>query len=314
MNKTKRGNAMTLQNAIESFILDQRLKGNTDKTIRGYQGFLGQFIEWLSKNGLNQAAGLTLKHVHAYQLHIGCRQCENKNQKLTRRTVRTYMRHIRIFLAYCYTESFIIEPIHLGLKLPKAEKPVIEILTDEESEKLLSVFGDDVLGRRNRAMVCLMLDCGLRVSEVAGIKADDINFADGYIKVTGKGRKGRIVPIGKKVCNALKEYFSCRAATGGELFLSVRKTPLTPAGIIQLMNRLKKQTGISRLHAHLLRHTFATNFLIHGLGDVYELSRILGHADIKITEGYLQLASYYTILKKKSRQTYLDIKEARQVN
>ncbi|MCL2223488.1 MAG: tyrosine-type recombinase/integrase [Defluviitaleaceae bacterium] len=304
---------MTLCNALDSFILDQRLKGNTDKTIRGYQGFLSQFITWLEKNEITSATELTLKHVQSYQLHIGSRQCENKSQKLTRRTVRTYMRHIRIFLSYCYAEGFIIEPIHLKLKLPKAEKPVIEILTDDEIELLLSVFGDDILARRNRAIICLMLDCGLRVSEVVGVSAADINFANAYLKVTGKGRKSRIVPIGQKVKTALTDYIHERSTIGGKLFLSSRETPLTSAGIIQLMNRLKNQTGIHRLHAHLLRHTFATNFLIHGLGDVHDLSRLLGHSELKITESYLHLASYYSILQNRARQTYLDIKEARKL-
>ena len=224
------------------------------------------------------------------------------------------MRNVRIFLSYCYAEGYVIEPIHAKLKLPKAEKTMIEILTDEESDALLSVFGDDTLAHRNRAMICLMLDCGLRVSEVAGVGTEDINFASGYIKVTGKGRKQRIVPIGQKVREALAAYIENRISIENRrsrLFLSIRETPLTPGGIIQLMNRLKNQSGITRLHAHLLRHTFATNFLLHGLGDVYELSRILGHSEIKTTEGYVQLASYYAILRNRTRQTYLDMKEAR---
>lgn len=313
MNTRKRVKKMTLTQALDSFILDQRLKGNTDKTIRGYQGFIGQFNAWLSAKGLTVAAELALKHVQAYQLHISSRKCENKNQPLARRTVRTYMRSIKIFMTYCYEEGFIIEPVNLKMKLPKAEKPVIEILTDEETDLLLSVFGDDMIARRNRAIICLMLDCGLRVSEVAGITAQDINFSQGYIKVTGKGRKGRIVPIGQVVINALQKYISQRLPGRGKLFLSNRETPLTPGGIIQLMNRLKNQTGIQRLHAHLLRHTYATNFLIHG-GDVYALSRILGHSEIKTTEGYVQLASYYKLLQNRKCQTYLDMEEARHFN
>jgi len=299
---------MTVKDALDSFILEQRLRGSTDKTIRGYQGFIGQFITWLSGTGVETIGVLTIDHVRQYQLYLGTRDCDNKYQKLTRRTVRTYMRSVRIFLAFCFNESYIKEPIHQSLKLPKAEKPVIEILSENEIGQLLGYFDDDVLNRRNRAIVCLMLDCGLRLSEVAGIKTGDIDQNKDYIKVMGKGRKGRIVPIGRKVREALLAYIQVRPSPiSGPLFLSVLETPITPDGIVQLMNRLKKQTGISRLHAHLLRHTFATNFLVYGLGDVYELSRILGHSDIRITEGYVQLASYYTILQNRDRRTYLDI-------
>lgn len=298
---------MTLPQALDAFLLEQRLRGNTDKTVSGYRGFVTQFIAWLAENGVESAAALTLQHVQGYQLYLDGRRCTNKAKNLTKRTVRTYMRNIRIFLAYCFAENFITEPIHLKLKLPKAEKPVIEILTDEETTRIFGTFGNDLLAHRNRAMVCLMLDCGLRISEVVGICPGDINFDKGYVKVTGKGRKGRIVPIGETVAGTLREYMRSRPDTAADnFFLSVREKPLKPGGITQLMNRLKKKTGVPRLHAHLLRHTFATNFLIHGLGDVYELSRILGHGDIKITESYLQLASYYTILQNKSRSTYLD--------
>jgi len=72
------------------------------------------------------------------------------------------------------------------------------------------------------------------------------------------------------------------------------------------MSRLKKKTSIVRLHAHLFRHTFATNFIVHGLGDVYELSRLLWHSEIRMTEKYLQLASYYTVMEKRRKVSYLD--------
>jgi integrase/recombinase XerC/integrase/recombinase XerD len=305
---------MTLWQALDSFILDQQLKGNTDKTIRGYRGFVTQFIKWVSKSGFNDMNDVTLLLVNKYQLYIDSRQCDNKKARLTRRTVRTYMRNIRVYLAFCFAEGYINEPIHSKMKLPKAEKPVIEILTDEEVEYLLHSIGSGVSGRRNRAMICLMLDGGLRLSEVTGIKASDINFDRGYIKIMGKGRKERIVPIGLKVCEALREYILVRPAGGKCLFLSIHKTQLTPGGLAQLMKHLKHKTGISRLHAHLLRHTFATNYLIHGFGDVYELSRILGHSDIRTTEGYVQLASYYKLLQNRHRQTYLDMKEAWDIN
>ena len=303
---------MKLSNALDAFILEQQLRGNTEKTIRGYKGFISQFVTWLETCNINEVSAITLKHTQGYQLNLNTRRCENKNQKLTRRTVRTYMRHIRIFLAFCFDEGFINEPIHQKIKLPKAEKPAIEIINNNEADYLLSVFGDDILAHRNRAIVYLMLDCGLRLSEVSGIKTNDINLANGYIKVMGKGRKGRIVPIGKKVCKAIQAYKHVRPdSISDNIFLSIHERPITANGIAQMINRLKKQTGISRLHAHLLRHTFATNFLIYNLGDVYELSRILGHSDIRITEGYVQLASYYTMLQNRNRQTYLDIKEMR---
>jgi len=223
------------------------------------------------------------------------------------------MRHVKVFITFCYVEEFIPEPIHHKIKLPKAERPSIEILTDDEISTIFSVFTKSEAGLRDRAMITLLLDCGLRLSEVAGIKIQDINFEKGYVMIMGKGRKGRIVPIGLKARRALLAYVNKRrmndTTTDGEhFFLTKARKQMTTHCIASFMARLKKRTGITRLHTHLFRHTFATNFLVHGLGDVYELSRLLGHSEIRTTEKYLQLASYYTIMENRRRLSYLDMR------
>ena len=124
--------------------------------------------------------------------------------------------------------------------------------------------------------------------------------------------KGRIVPIGERVTNDLRDYQRARGDAHEKFFLTKNFAPITNGCVHSLMRRLKKRTGITRIHAHLFRHTFATNFLVHGLGDVYELSRLLGHGEIKTTEKYLQLASYYTIMQKRKKLSYLDFKEKNQ--
>jgi integrase/recombinase XerC/integrase/recombinase XerD len=316
MNTQKRDNPMTLKNAFDSFILDQRLRGNTEKTIRGYQGFLTRFIDWQAANGVIDLAELSLQNIQQYQLYINTKPAErNGGEKLTKRSVQTYMRHIKVFLTFCFEEGFHLEPLHQKIKLPKAERPVIEILTDEEIAAILKTFGGTENEKRNRALILILLDCGLRLSEVVGIKICDINFSRGYIMVNGKGRKGRIVPIGERVTHDMKEYQQLRnRAEHEKFFLTKNFAPMTSGCIHSLMRRLKKRTGIKRIHAHLFRHTFATNFLVHGLGDVYELSRLLGHSEIKVTEKYLQLASYYTIMQNRKKLSYLDYRENSQKN
>jgi len=303
---------MTLENSLKSFILDQRLKGNTDNTIKGYQRFINLFITWLAERNITFISDITLHHVREYQLYITDKPAERRGgERLTRRSIQTYMRHIKVFLAYCHSEEFISEPFHLKIKTPKAERPVIEILTDDEIDIIINTFSKSETGLRNRAIVSLLFDCGLRLSEVSGIKITDINFEKGYLKVFGKGLKERIVPLGLKVRRFMLAYVHKRriADVGDDnvyFFLSQARKPITSHCIGSLMQRLKKRTGIIRLHAHLFRHTFATNFLVHGLGDVYELSRILGHSEIRVTEMYLQLASYYTIIEKRKRVSYMD--------
>jgi len=305
---------LTVHDALASFIIDQRLKGNTDKTIIGYQRFIRLFASWLATKEVVDISDITITHVKEYQLYINDKPAERRGgDKLTKRSIQTYMRHIKVFLTYCHAEDFILEPLHLKVKTPKAEVPVVEILTDEEIDIIMSTFTKSETGLRNRAIISILLDCGLRLSEVVGIETENINFEKGYVKVLGKGRKERIVPLGLKVRRAMLAYVHKRrvadtAEDDRYFFLSKARQPITSHCISSLMRRLKKRTGISRLHVHLFRHTFATNFLVHRIGDVYELSRILGHSAIRVTEIYLQLASYYTIIEKKGRVSYLDMK------
>jgi integrase/recombinase XerC/integrase/recombinase XerD len=304
---------MTLQQAVDFFILDQQLRGNTDKTVTGYRGFLRRFCEWMASSGVYNMDDIEIQNINEYQLYVDRKPLERYgNRRLTKRSVQTYMRHIKCFLTYCHNEGFIREPLHLKIRMPKAERPVIEILTDDEIAAIFSCFRKTELGMRNTSIVMLMLDCGLRLAEVINIKSNDVNFIKGYITVMGKGRKGRIVPLGLKVRRALLAYIHKRRRADAEkddeyLFLTKERKPLTEASIALVMRRLKKEASIPRIHAHLFRHTFATNFLIYGIGDVYELSRLLGHSDMKITESYLQLASYYTIIEKRGRRTFLDM-------
>lgn len=306
---------MTIQTAIESFILDQRLKGNTAKTVKTYMSVLSLFQNWLAAQSIININELELHHVNKYQLHIDSKPADRGgNQTLTKTTVQSYMRQIKVFLKYCYHERYIDAPLNEKIKLPKAESPAIEILTDSELEIILQTFTNAELGTRNRAFICLLLDSGLRLSEAITLKTEDINFEKGYIKIKGKGRKERIVPVGLKVRKLFYKYISKRRAADADtddkfFFLTKQRKPLTISSISTLMQRLKNKTGIVRLHAHLFRHTFATNFLVHGLGDIYELSRILGHSELKTTEIYLKMASFYTIIERKKRLSYLDMEK-----
>lgn len=304
---------MTLEQAVEFFIIEQQLRGNTDKTVHGYKGFLRRFVEHMAGQGVTDLADLTIMHINKYQLYINNKACERgRNDKLTKRSVQTYIRHIRVFTRFCYETELIKTDIHSRITIPKAEKTAIMILTDDEVNAILSCFGKSETGLRNTAIILLLLDCGLRLSEAAGIRTEDINFDKGYLKVMGKGRKERIVPLGLKVRRAMLNYvYKRRMADDADdnqyLFLTCHRRRMTPDAIEGLITRLKERAGIGRLYTHLFRHTFATNFLVYGIGDVYELSRLLGHSDIRTTEKYLQLASYYTILQKRKHRTYLDL-------
>lgn len=307
---------MKLAEAVDCFVIEQQLRGNTDKTVKGYKWFLKKFNEYLEKQDVSSIADLTIEHINRYQIYLNGKFSERgheKEAKLKKRSIQTYIRHIKVFMSYCFEQGYVPIDISKKIRIPKAETPMIKILMDDEVDAILVTFDkcDPVMGLRNTAIVYLLLDCGLRLSEVTKIKRDDLNFEKGYLFVNGKGRKERVVPMGAKLRNVLVKYLAERDKDTFQtykdyMFLTESGTPITEATLSQLMKRLKKETGVKRIHAHLFRHTFATNYLIYGLGDVYELSRLLGHSDIKITEKYLQLANYYIIMLRRERVTYLD--------
>jgi len=307
---------MTIAEASDKFIIEQQLRGNTEKTIKGYKWFLKRFTDFAEKQGIFDINQLSAENINLYQIYLNGKKVEKgkgSDNNLKKRSVQTYIRHVKIFIKFCYEQGYARDDISKNIRVPKAETPMIKILMDNEIDEILKTYENCSawLKTRNVAIIYLLLDCGLRLNEVAGMKREDLNFEKGFIFVFGKGRKERVVPMGELLRDALMDYLSKRNKPRNEkdakyLFISSRGRAITEATLFQMMKKLKTETGVKRIHAHLFRHTFATNYLVYGLGDVYELSRLLGHSDIRITEKYLQLANYYTIMLHRERVTYLD--------
>ncbi|HEY4691557.1 MAG TPA: tyrosine-type recombinase/integrase [Anaerolineae bacterium] len=140
----------------------------------------------------------------------------------------------------------------------------------------------------------LMLDTGLRISEVATARIPDLNLERRQLKVFGKGQKERIVPFGQRCAQALMRYIHMYRAKPrrdefDQVFLAPDGEPMTRNSLEHVVRRLRDASGITRLHAHLLRHTFAVNFLVSE-GDLRALQLILGHESLVVTQRYLHLS------------------------
>jgi len=147
----------------------------------------------------------------------------------------------------------------------------------------------------------LLLDTGLRIGELINLRMEDVHMDEGFLKVIGKGKKERIVPIGSNAQRALQRYlFRYRSKPIYQeidnVFLSAYGKPLTENSIKLIFVRLAKRSGVYRLHAHLCRHTFATRFLING-GDVFILQQILGHSTLEMVRHYVNLASSHVAIQ-----------------
>ena len=173
--------------------------------------------------------------------------------------------------------------------------------------ELSSACKDGTNPGRDLAMVLLMLDCGLRVSELININVEDVNLAEGYIKISaGKGNKERMVPIGSFVQKMIWKYLNhSRPQPVTEkitrLFLCDGGLPLSSNGVQQMLRRCARRAGISgvRCSPHTFRHTFAKNYLMNG-GDIFSLQKILGHSSLASVRVYLNL--FATDLKTQHRR------------
>lgn len=222
-------------------------------------------------------------------------------------TIQTYVRALRAFLRWCYTEEYISVNLSEKFRLPKAKKMAVDVLTDTEVFRLLDCFNLRYLPQLRNCCICaLMLDSGLRLNEVVTLTLDHLHIPEGYAIVDGKGNKQRLVPLGLYTRRLLSRYLNRRpgCADTNRVFLMSDLRPVTDNTVHLMFQRLKSRADIPRLHAHLLRHTFATRYLENG-GDMYALQQILGHTSLEMVKRYVH-SSAHRLLPRYSDYSPLD--------
>ena len=290
---------------FKGFILEQKYRNNSEITIQWYRDILGDFFRWLNSDETN---ALSLEHFKEYGVYLHESVKKRNGDRLADSSVQNSMRAVKAFYNYAIEQQYIPD-FSRSLKLPKAHSKEQRILDDDEINKLLSMFGDSFTDLRNKCMIAYMLDCGLRRGEISRINIGDVDLKSRITIVKGKGGKQRTVPMGRLSAELLQAYISsyrCNCGVNSPLFIDERiKERCTDNLIKQMFKRLKKSSGIARLHPHLLRHTFATYYIADG-GDLETLRIILGHANIQTTQRYLHLA--FSLKLQRSRHTsHIDI-------
>jgi len=185
----------------------------------------------------------------------------------------------------------------IGLRPPRSSKSLPKALSPDEAVRLVTLPGDDPLAVRDRAMFELLYSSGLRLSELIALTQDDVSFADATVRVTGKGSKTRVVPVGKAALQALQAWLEIRevgpSGEAGALFVNPRGRAISPR-VVQA--RLKawgiKQGLAGHVHPHMLRHSFASHVL-QSSGDLRAVQEMLGHASISTTQVYTHLDFQY---------------------
>lgn len=284
---------MTIVEACKKFFHNREIYC-AEATIKKYRDDLKLFFVFLEeRTGQSMQQFNIVQSWNIYEeyiLHMRRRNIKNSS-------IRSYCRSIKAFLRWCYEEDLCPDYLK-GVKLPKDDAAIKMPLYRSEVVQLDAVFDMNTLqGRRNYCIIHLMLDCGLRTQEVIHLRCENVLHDKNVIQILdSKGNKSRMTLIPDFLLDALASYHSMAGISTGFVFRELRSdTPLTGNSIKMLFQHLKVQSGIPRIHAHLLRHTFATSYLIGG-GNLEFLRVFMGHTDYTVTKMYSQMAAEYKML------------------
>ncbi len=277
-----------MEQAIDSFIRFLAVeRGLSDNYQLSTQRSLTEFVHWCkAKHKIDNAREITLSILSEY---LG----ERKGGGLAASSIKLIVVALKIFFRFLASKGAVDRDPTEALVLPRIERYLPETLNEMQVEQLIDAIDTKVpLGLRDRAMIELLYASGLRISELANARLEHFATEEGILRVTGKGNKTRLVPVGRKACEALASYLSTerpklvKRRSSSEIFLSERGTKLTTARLWQIVKKHAKHSGLeANIYPHLLRHSFATHLLSNG-ADLRIIQEMLGHADISTTQVY----------------------------
>jgi integrase/recombinase XerD len=272
----------SFQRIFDAFLLDRRIAGLTSQTIETYRVHLRIFGRWC------EAHDVSLPDLTKFLVRQFLAERQSRSQS---RLVESY-RRLRPFFRWTAAEG-LCDDLFCSIRKPKEPTTLVPTLTIEQVRLMLALCrAQPRTANRNEALVRLLLDSGLRITEALKLRLDDVHLDDGNVRVRcGKGNKDRIAFIGMKTSRSIMRYLKARIAVGTDPIFDTRDgLPMKRRHAHQLIARLGANARISgvRVSPHTLRHTFATWFLRSG-GDVFSLQRQLGHSSLSMTRRYLDL-------------------------
>lgn len=289
---------------LDDYKLSLETANRSPKTISWYLEILIRYFAFLRSHGLLKPVNeLGKDELRAYILHLqtsirwaGRPYIKSTQGTLSPHSVQGHVRAIKAFFSWLFDEGQIEENPLAGYPLPKVPQKQIPTLTLDQVRKLLTLIDNSSpVGARNRVILLLLLDTGMRVSELVGIKIDNIDFVRGLIKIVGKGQKERTIPFCSETRKQLRRYFknfrpSLEQEASHYLFLKSDGSHVSIDCVQQLLRRLASRAGLQSLKCspHIFRHTFATMSVADG-ANAYILKEILGHSSLLTTQKYLHL-------------------------
>jgi integrase/recombinase XerD len=262
--------------------------GLSKNTLESYRADLSQFDTWLVKSN---TALLTANQADIQQ-YLAVKFPQSKPRSISR-----LIASMRRFYRYALRENLIEKDPTLQIESPKLPRSLPKSLNEQEVEDLLGAPNiNEAIGLRDRAMLELLYASGLRVSELVTVKVNEVSTQDGVVRVTGKGSKTRLVPMGEEAADWIDKYIKharpeiLQKRMSDALFVTARASAMTRQAFWYLIKRYALVAGITKhMSPHVLRHAFATHLLNHG-ADLRVVQMLLGHADISTTQIYTHVA------------------------
>ena len=268
--------------------------GFTPDTVKAYTGHLSDFVRFVNDLGATMPEDITEDHIVAYILH--------KKKTCNGVSVATYYNHARAWLNWMTRRGIIKISPCAALKNPTIPKTIIRPLTSEQVQRMVGCCTDYRVGMRDKAIILLIYDSGLRRSEVSSIRLEDLDLKKGSIKVMGKGSKERLVGMGEAAKGALMQYLLKREDTQPWVFVTYykgRPSKITPCSITCMVKRTMQRAGITgvKMGPHTLRHSFATASIQNG-ANLFYVQALLGHSDLDMTRRYAAMVNSEEAVKQ----------------
>lgn len=270
---------------FKTYLISQR--NYSQNTVRAYMNDLGEFSEYIAEKKVKVGKANT-KLINDY---VSTLHKKNSKSSISRK-----ISTLRSFYSYLLKRGIISKNPAKFIDTPKTQTKLPVFLSVDEIFKLVDTKskgkGNKTLLLRDKAILELLYSSGLRVSEIADAKLSNLQMSDSILKVTGKGNKERVIPIGSKAIEAIKEYLEARETLKPEsenIFLNSKGKAITTRSISRIVKKYSLQSGIYKnVSPHVLRHTFATH-LLGGGADLRSIQKMLGHSNLSTTQRYTHI-------------------------
>ena len=268
---------------LEHLSKERRLSPHTSSN---YARDIGALADFLERGNVTDWKRVDSQHVRVFA-------ARSHAAGLNPRSVQRRLSAVRGFFGYLAREGVAGSNPAVDVRAPKAARRLPGTLDVDQINQLLDIPGDDALAVRDRAVMELFYSSGLRLAELVGLSLTDVDLADRTVRVLGKGAKTRIVPVGRKACEAIRVWLKERATLAAidetALFVGRNGQRLKARAIQLRIAQWARRKGLpSRVYPHLFRHSFATH-LLESSKDLRGVQELLGHADISTTQVYTHL-------------------------